>query len=295
MQLAITTRPPFSFDQTLAFVRRFPPALDQTIVSDDSVTIALAVGGRARAVEIARQGRDVVAIVDGESPPETQRELVRRAADFIGAGDDVSALYTAAETDPPFRALVRELHGLHQVRFLGLEEIAVYCVMMQRAPIARAVELERRFLARFGLPIAVGARTLRAFPPLAELAQLDARDIADAIGNRPKGERIATVVRAVAALGEPFLATAPYAAARDALLAIPGVGPFAAGAILLRGLGRVDEVPSLAMFARDGRAIYGARWDETTIARRYGSQIGYWAFYLKTGAARVARATATAS
>ena len=30
------------------------------------------------------------------------------------------------------------LHGLHHVRFLTLEEIAVYSVMMQRQPIQRA-------------------------------------------------------------------------------------------------------------------------------------------------------------
>jgi DNA-3-methyladenine glycosylase II len=94
-------------------------------------------------------------------------------------------------------------------------------------------------------------------------------------------------VRGVAALGEDFLRTAPYAQAREALLAIPGVGPFSAAAILLRGLGRTDELPGLAMFERDGRAIYGAAWDEEAIARRYGDQIGYWSFYVKTGAARL--------
>jgi len=32
---------------------------------------------------------------------------------------------------------------------------------------------------------------------------------------------------------------------------------------------------------------YGAAWNEEAIARRYGDQIGYWSFYVKTGAARV--------
>ena len=88
-------------------------------------------------------------------------------------------------------------------------------------------------------------------------------------------------------LGEAFLTSAPYAEARDALCAIPGIGPFSAAAILLRGLGRMDDVP-LAMkgFAEPARDVYGAAWDPRATVRRYGPALGYWSFYLKTGAAR---------
>ena len=41
------------------------------------------------------------------------------------------------------------------------------------------------------------------------------------------------------------------------------------------------------MFERDSRLVYGAAWDVDAIARRYGDQIGYWSFYLKTWAARI--------
>ena len=94
-------------------------------------------------------------------------------------------------------------------------------------------------------------------------------------------------MRGVAALGEAFLTTAPYAEARDALCAIPGIGPFSAAAILLRGLGRMDDVP-LAMkgFAEPAREVYGAAWDPRATVRRYGPALGYWSYYLKAGAAR---------
>jgi DNA-3-methyladenine glycosylase II len=100
------------------------------------------------------------------------------------------------------------------------------------------------------------------------------------------------VIAGVADLGEAFLREAPYAEARDALLEIPGVGPFAAGAILLRGLGRMDELPSMEMFEREGRAIYKRAWAPKAIAQRYGEHIGYWSYYVKIAgaAARSARA-----
>ena len=283
MKLTIITREPFSFDQTLTFIQRFPPCQAETVVTGDSVSAAVSIGGRAWPFTL-RGNRHLVL----ETADDAPRSIARRAADFIGATDDLRALYRAAESDPPFQALVRSHYGLHQVRFLGLEEIAVYCVMMQRTPIAMATRFKKKFLDRFGRPVTVGDRTIRAMPELDELAKLDGAEISAAIGHRSKGERIATVVRGVAALGDEFLRTARYAEARDALLEIPGIGPFSAAAILLRGLGRVDELPSLAMFADAGRAVYGRAWNDKAITRRYGDQIGYWSFYVKTGASRMA-------
>ena len=278
MQLTITTAKPFSFAQSLRFIKRFPPCAQEVIATDDSVTAAVALDGRAHAFTLRDAGGDLLV--------EAASEVVaRRAAEFVSASDDVNELYAIAAEDPPFQAVVDMLYGLHHVRFLGLEEIAVYCVMMQRTPLKLATAYKRKFLDRFGLRVEVGDRTLRAMPDLAHLAELDADAIADAIGHPGKADRIAAIARGVHAIGERFLRTAPYADAREALLAIPGCGPFSAGAILLRGLGRMEQLPGLAMFEREGKRLYGRAWDEAAIARRYGDQIGYWSFYLKTGTA----------
>jgi DNA-3-methyladenine glycosylase II len=294
MQLSMKVKQPFSFAQTVAFLRHFPPCQGDHVVTDRSITAAVSVGGIAR----------VVTLCDGDPPtvelprhtdPATQRLLVARAGHLIGADDDLGALYAAAEGDPPFRALVEQLHGLHHVRFLTLGEIAVYCVLMQRMPVQLASMYKRRFLARFGIPVDAGGVTLRAMPELGELVELEAAEIAEAIGHRRKAALIAGVVRGVAAIGERFLATAPYAAARDALLAIPGIGPFSAADILLRGLGRMDELPPIGQVEDDARWLYGPAYDAAAIARRYGAQIGYWSFYLRTGVGRARRAAAAAA
>ena len=270
MRLSIATKKPFSFTKALAFIGRFPPCADEVRVDDESVTAAVSIGGKARSFRLRDAGGDLEVEADDQA-------VAARAAEFVGAHDDVNELYAAAEEDPPFLAVVDELYGLHHVRFLGLEEIAVYCVMMQRTPLKLAAAFKRKFLDRFGL--AVGG--LRAMPEIDALAGLEVDDIADAIGHRAKAERIARIVAGVARIGERFLREAPYAEAKDALLGIPGCGPFSAGAILLRGLGRMDEVPGLGMFEREGRAIYGRAWDAEAIERRYGDQIGYWSYYVK--------------
>jgi DNA-3-methyladenine glycosylase II len=289
MRLSMPVKQPFSFAQTVAFLRSFPPCQGDHVVTDRSITAAVSVGGIARAFTI-HDGDPPTVEMPRHLDTATQRALLARAAHFVGADDDLAPLYAAAEGDPPFRARVRELHGLHHVRFLTLEEIAVYCVLMQRTPIALAATYKRRFLARFGIPVDAGSATLRAMPELDQLVELDAADIAAAIGHAGKAARITEVVRGVAAIGEPTLRTAPYAVARDALLAIPGVGPFSAAAILLRGLGRMDELPALRPIENEARALYGAAYDPAAIARRYGRHIGYWSFYLRTGAGRARRA-----
>jgi DNA-3-methyladenine glycosylase II len=288
MEIHIPTTKPFSFRQSLTFACRFAPLETAAIIEADRMVAAFAANGRGWACELRERDNDLVVTLPKGAP----KHLATRMSDLVGARDDLRPFYALAATDPAMAPVVANLHGLHQVRFLGLEEIAVYCVMMQRTPIRIAATYKSRFLERFGLPVDFEGRTLRAMPSIEALAQLDIDDIADAINHRPKAERIAGVVRGVAKLGERFLTTAPYAEARDALLELPGIGPFSAVAILLRGLGRAEEVPSIEMFEDAGREIYGARWKPKAIAAHYGNHIGTWAFYLKTAASRVVASAA---
>src|SRR5438874_2857461 len=125
MQHTITTTKPFSFAQALTFIERFPPCRQEVITTAESVTAAIALGGRAYTFTLRDAGGDLAI----EAPTEV---VARRAAEFVSASDDLDELYAAAQDDPPFLAVVDALYGLHHVRFLGLDEIAVYCVLMQR-------------------------------------------------------------------------------------------------------------------------------------------------------------------
>lgn len=319
MRHHVPTRTPFSLGQSLAFIERFPPNRDEFVIERDSITAALAIGDRAvpftvrASSEPIRRGQRrretrsertaagssigaMASELEVEAPDDVPAsEIVPRIVAWLGADHDLTAFYDAAEKDPPFREIVRRLYGLHHVAFVSLAEIAVYCVMMQRAPITMAARMKARFLDRYGVRVnvpglareerAMPARELRAMPELDVLATLDGDEIGEAIRHRIKGPKIATVVRGVAAIGEDFLRTAPYEKAREALLEIPGVGPFSAGAILLRGLGRMDALP-MGVADEEAKTLYGRSFDRSTIEKRYGAHIGYWSFYLKTGVAR---------
>jgi len=281
MKLDLTTCKPFSLAQSIAFLRRFVPCTSDYILTDDSITAAVVVDRRATTFTL-RGDREVTL----ESPDAKRVRVI--ASDFVGASDDLTAFYAAAAGDPPMKPLVEALYGLHHARFLTLGEIAVYCVMMQRNPIERAAQLKRAFFESFGVPVVVGDRTLRALPELDTLAGLSAAEIGEAIRHRPKAEQIVRVVAGVAAIGETMLRDAPYAEARDRLLEVKGIGPFSAAAILLRGLGRMDELPWMDRFSSVARELYGDDADGEALAGRYGRSIGYWSFYAMTGMERIA-------
>jgi DNA-3-methyladenine glycosylase II len=287
MRIVIPTRKPFDFAQALTFVQRFPACQCDTFIDGGALSAAVAIDGKAYAFTLRSDAGELV--LDTAAPARVRAELARRAAAFLGADDDLAPFYAAARTDRPFARIVKALHGLHHVRFLGgLDEIAVYAVLMQRTPPAMAARFKQRFLARFGHAAKLGDRELRAMPAVADVARLDAAAVAEAIGHRGKAERIVEVARGIAAIGEQRLGDLAYADAREALVAIRGVGPFSASAILLRGLGRMEALSTLTWFEDDARAIYGKAWNPKATLRRYGAHIGYWSYYVKTGAARYA-------
>jgi DNA-3-methyladenine glycosylase II len=287
MKLSLPVRAPFDFAQSLTFLRRFEACRDDYLIDDRSVTAAISIDARAVPFTIEGANDNVSVTIDrGLGVTAAGRATIARtAAHVLGADDDLSGFYTAAAGDhPACRAIVQSLHGLHPVRFLTLGEIAVYSVLMQRAPIRQAARAKRRFLERFGRPVTSGGRVIHALPTIDELTALDAADYKDAIRHPRKAVVLPGVVRGVAALGEDFLRTAPSADARDALTAIPGIGPFSAAAILLRGLGRMDDVPlDGPSFARPAREVYGPAWDAAATRARYGANLGYWSYYLKAG------------
>src|SRR6478735_3286490 len=109
MRTTLPTTEPFSFDQSLTFIRRFPPCRGDYIVTDDALTAAVTIRGRAVPMTIERKR----AKLEVETPAERDLpDAVARAAHWLGTGDDLAAFYAAAAGDPPMKKLVGMLHGL---------------------------------------------------------------------------------------------------------------------------------------------------------------------------------------
>jgi DNA-3-methyladenine glycosylase II len=285
MNLAIPVRAPFDFAHTRAFVQSFPPCARDLVIEDDAVIGALAIGDAAVGWRLS-PGEDGALAIEIEGPASAAPRAARAHADFVGADDDLADFYARAAGDAaPYRALVARLHGMHHVRFLSLAEITCYAVLMQRTPIHLAAAQKSALAAAFGRDARFGAHRLRAFPGFGDLVALRESDLARIVRHPEKARRLVAAIEAVAAMGEDFLRRAPYDDAFAALVRVRGIGEFSARAILLRGLGRMDQLdPRGPAFARAARAVYGADWSAEDTLDRYRHTIGYWSYYLRVGA-----------
>src|ERR1700729_3987692 len=146
-----------------------------------------------------------------------------------------------ARHDPVVAQLQSRYPGLRPVCFWSPYEAAAWSVIGQRIRIVQAAAIKVRITAEHGDTINVDGRMVRAFPKPAKLAQLSAINGL----NETKLQRLRGVADAALAgtLGAARLRSLPRSQALE-LIAIPGIGPFSAELILLRGAGDPDFTPT---------------------------------------------------
>jgi DNA-3-methyladenine glycosylase II len=294
-------RPPFSFDQALAFLRRFPPTLGDRFVVEERVLGAARVGGQTIGFQVEGAG-DVEspalrctlspdATENGDIDTDRAGEALRQIGDWLGADDDLAPFYALAQADPPFWAVVQRVYGYHQVRFFTPFENACWAILGQRTPFAAARAAKRRLMERYGGTATVEGHTILAFPEPGDLAGADRSELATVTGSERKADRLRAIVEAFAGVDPASLRAMPTEALGHWLEALPGLGPWSVSFVLLRGFGRADAPLPLGTtqtFDREllkaGRAVYGPDLTAShlaEIAEQYGSQRGTWGHYLR--------------
>lgn len=284
--------PPFSLAASLAAMSGFRPS-----VGDQSVSLARVrkgmphpdEPGAAVVVEVGERPDAVPGVrlaVYTEHPLSAAgaAELERRVAAWLSLGDDLRSLLAVAAEDPPVAELLPLVAGLHQVRFSSLAEGATYFALTQRSTQWFATARKARIASELGRRLTFEGETYVAFPELAELAALGTDGLFTFAGNAQRALRLSEVLSGVAGLDEAALRTAPYDEARAMLLRVRGIGAFTANAILLRVLGRPDDVPlEMAQFSAVTREVYGPAAPEPAALReRYGPYVGWWAYLCRT-------------
>lgn len=309
----LTPQPPFDWAKTLAFYAGFPPTSAEQTIADGALTKAITVDGRAVAftvwsaekahnedTEDTEGRRGETARSDVETPRLEYRFVSERALTateraaledrvgfFLSIGDDPRPFYALAEADPVFAPVARRLYGLHQPTFLTPFENAAWAVLTQRTPMPMARQAKDRLIARYGTAITVAGVTYRAFPEPATLAAAEVADLGSEVGAERKGEYLRAVAEFFAETDEDELRHGDYDQVAARLRAVRGLGPWSAGFVLIRGLGRTERVigPERALAEAAGR-LYGAGHalsepDLRALFDRYGPYQGYWAFYVR--------------
>lgn len=206
---------------------------------------------------------------------------------WLGLDDDLTPFLALAAGDAALAPLLTDVAGLHQLRFASLAEGAAYFLLSQRTSQAVAAGRKRRLAADLGPRLRLDGEEHVAFPALVTLAATPAGVLARHTGGAQRTTRFVAAIGGLAELvadrGEEWLRHAPYDEVRDALLGIHGIGRFTALAILLRVLGRPDDVPlEMGQFAQVVAEVYGPGTPGDAVRQRYGSYVGWWAYFAKT-------------
>jgi len=181
------------------------------------------------------------------------------------------------------RSTVVALRGMRPPRFANLFESLLNVVPFQQLSLDAGVSIVGRLVQRFGRSVEHGGRQYYASPgsrviAAARLDQLRACGL-----SRGKAQTLRNAARMIEARDfiEEELSKMPSMQALHALMELPGIGPWSAALVLLRGLGRLDVFPPGDVGA--ARAVgsllqLGPRKSIERAVERFGDRRGYLYF-----------------
>jgi 3-methyladenine DNA glycosylase/8-oxoguanine DNA glycosylase len=231
---------PFSLAASTRFLEGFTPARYRG-APDGVLRWAFPVEGTRDAVGVAvRQdpGGAVLAEVAGDVPDRLPAQLARiLSLDVDGSGyPDVCA------ADPVVADLAASFPGLRPVCFFSPYEAACWAVLAQRTSMVAAAAVKQRIAERHGELRSVAGAESWAFPSAARLrTAVDELPVPDV-----KRSRLRALAEAAmdGRLDADRLRALPVEEALATVRELPGMGPFSAELVVVRGAGAPDVFPA---------------------------------------------------
>ena len=242
LTLRLPARPPFDGRALLAYLaaRALPGVED---VERDVYRRSVEVAGVRDVIEVrldpARCG--VVLRLPAPLVPEAAR-VAARVRRLFDLDADPAPIHAQLRRDAALARRLARQRGLRVPGAWSGFELAVRAVLGQQVTLAGACTLAGRVAALCGSELTASTGTItRCFPDAAALAGADLA----AIG-LPGARRAAlgALARAVAGGALDLEGGQAPEAVREALLALPGIGPWTAEYVALRALGEPDALPA---------------------------------------------------
>ena len=191
----------------------------------------------------SRSSATPVAFTGTAEPPVKAGDLealVRRMLDLTG---DLAPFRRMAASDPLLAPLVAARPGIRLPQIPDPFEAVVRAILGQQVSVAAARTMTDRLVALLGDPVAHG---FRAFPDAQQVAATPEERLARLGLTRAKARALRAVAQAVARGDVEWarLAALPFDEAVTRLCALPGVGPWTAAYVRMRGLADHDAFPA---------------------------------------------------
>ncbi len=230
---------PYSLAASVRFLEGFAPAAYEGNEAGHLHMAFVAVGGEeAVGVCVRSEGETIVGELFGEADSEIVQLQVER---ILSLDVDGSEFPNVGERDPIVGWLQARYPGLRPVCFYSPYEAAAWALIGHRIRIAQAAGIKARMARQLGPSVEIHGEPEYAFPNPARLAELE--EFSGLFGR--KVEYLRSLGRATmeGKLDADHLRSLPVGEALEKLKAVPGIGPFSAELILLRGAGEPDHLP----------------------------------------------------
>ncbi len=246
----LATRAAFHLEATVRVLQRRPSSLVDVWERDRYMRV-LALSDGLALVELQNRGT-----IDS---PDIRFKILNRNASstthvgassalrrILGLDIDPAPLQRRAVAERTIRPTVIALRGMRPPRFPSLFETFARVVPFQQLSLEAGEAIVARLVAKFGKHLEHDGRRFYAFPTsrVIAAARLDALRACGL--SAQKAQTLRGLARAVesGAVNEEQLAVMSTSAAIEKLTELPGIGPWSAGVVLLRGLGRLDVFPA---------------------------------------------------
>jgi DNA-3-methyladenine glycosylase II len=256
--VSFTPAGPFSLAASARFLESFTPAsydhaadevLRLAFPSDDG-TCVIGSAVRQKETAVGTPGTvhaEFTVHTDGEAIRPAATSAIGKAARaqiarILSLDVDATGFSALADNDAVVAGLQREFPGLRPVLFNSPYEAAAWAIIGNRIRKTQAAAIKARLAQQHGQAVDVAGRRLHAFPTPPVLRSLDRVPGLTDI----KIERLHALADAAldGRLDADRLRAQPAEFALTDLRELPGVGPFSAELILIRGAGHPDVFPA---------------------------------------------------
>jgi 3-methyladenine DNA glycosylase/8-oxoguanine DNA glycosylase len=224
-----------------------------------------------------------LSIPAGDPSPATRVFIEQSVRRVLGLDLHLASVQAVAETEPRLRATALALRGMRPPRFPELFEAFASVVPFQQLSLDAGIAIMGQLTDRFGESLEHEGHRYRAFPTARAIANARLEALRRCGLSRGKAQCLRYLAKAIESgeLSEAAIAGMSTSHALERLIDLPGIGPWSAGVVLLRGFGRLDVFPPGDVGALRGlRALLHLRTGQSLgpAVKRFGPYRGYLYF-----------------